>query len=317
MKEQLKTLVLNYMNNIEGVIVVAVCDIDGLVIISEGEEQDDIVIGGISTYVEKYIDQLKDEFGVENNFFNVTTTSDKKFVFCSQGPNSILTAITEISTPDVQLRVLSEHIAGKIELILEGQEDISLEIPDAIQFLSKTKEGTLSTGDFTKKVIITGDYQVGKSSIIRTFTKNEFKDDYISTLGVEISKKDYNLNEKTKITFVIWDIAGQIQFMAPYRAQFYSGANAAFIVIDRTRQGNIKSIKSWYADITKDLSSNIPIVIVGNKSDLKDKIVISEEEIKSVADELGFHYILTSAKTGENINESFIYVAYKILSKSQ
>ncbi|MFW9898549.1 MAG: GTP-binding protein [Candidatus Thorarchaeota archaeon] len=317
MREQLKTLLLNYMNNIEGVIVVAVCDIDGLVIISEGEEQDDIVIGGISSYVEKYIDQLKDEFSVENNFFNVTTTSDKKFVFCSQGPNSILTAITEISTPDVQLRVLSEHVAGKIELILEGQEDISLEIPDAIQFLSKTKEGTLSTGDFAKKVIITGDYQVGKSSIIRTFTKNEFKDDYISTLGVEISKKDYNLNEKTKITFVIWDIAGQIQFMAPYRAQFYSGANAAFIVIDRTRQGNIKSIKSWYADITKDLPSNIPIVIVGNKSDLKDKIVISEEEIKSVADELGFHYILTSAKTGENINESFIYVAYKILSKSQ
>jgi small GTP-binding protein len=317
MKEQLKTLLLNYLNSIEGVIVVAVCDRDGFVITSEGEEQDDIIIGGISSYVENYIDQLKDEFGIENNFFNVTTTSDKKFVFCSQGPNSILTAITEISTPDVQLRVLSEHVAGKIELILEEQEDISLEIPDAIQFLSKTKEGTLSTGDFTKKVIITGDYQVGKSSIIRTFTKNEFTDDYISTLGVEISKKDYNLNEKTKITFVIWDIAGQIQFMAPYRAQFYSGANAAFIVIDRTRQGNIKSIKSWYTDITKDLPSNIPIVIVGNKSDLKDKIIISEEEIKSVADELGFHYILTSAKTGENINESFIYVAYKILSKSR
>lgn len=317
MKEQLKTLLLNYLNSIEGVIVVAICDRDGFVITSEGEEQDDIIIGGISSYVENYIDQLKDEFGVENNFFNVTTTSDKKFVFCSQGPNSILTAITEIYTPDVQLRVLSEHVAGKIELILEGQEDISLEIPDAIQFLSKTKEGTLSTGDFTKKVIITGDYQVGKSSIIRTFTKNEFTDDYISTLGVEISKKDYNLNEKTKITFVIWDIAGQIQYMAPYRAQFYSGANAAFIVIDRTRQGNIKSIKSWYADITKDLPSNIPIVIVGNKSDLKDKIIISEEEIKSVADELGFHYILTSAKTGENINESFIYVAYKILSKSR
>jgi small GTP-binding protein len=317
MKEQLKTLLLNYLNSIEGVIVVAICDRDGFVITSEGEEQDDIIIGGISSYVENYIDQLKDEFGVENNFFNVTTTSDNKFVFCSQGPNSILTAITEIYTPDVQLRVLSEHVAGKIELIFEGQEDISLEIPDAIQFLSKTKEGTLSTGDFTKKVIITGDYQVGKSSIIRTFTKNEFTDDYISTLGVEISKKDYNLNEKTKITFVIWDIAGQIQFMAPYRAQFYSGANAAFIVIDRTRQGNIKSIKSWYADITKDLPSNIPIVIVGNKSDLKDKIIISEEEIKSVADELGFHYILTSAKTGENINESFIYVAYKILSKSR
>lgn len=317
MKEQLKTLLLNYLNSIEGVIVVAICDRDGFVITSEGEEQDDIIIGGISSYVENYIDQLKDEFGVENNFFNVTTTSDKKFVFCSQGPNSILTAITEIYTPDVQLRVLSEHVAGKIELILEGQEDISLEIPDAIQFLSKTKEGTLSTGDFTKKVIITGDYQVGKSSIIRTFTKNEFTDDYISTLGVEISKKDYNLNEKTKITFVIWDIAGQIQYMAPYRAQFYSGANAAFIVIDRTRQGNIKSIKSWYADITKDLPSNIPIVIVGNKSDLKDKIIISEEEIKSVADELGFHYILTSAKTGENINESFIYIAYKILSKSR
>ncbi|MFX1392285.1 MAG: GTP-binding protein [Promethearchaeota archaeon] len=310
MREQLQTLLSNYINNIKGVFIVAACDRDGLVISSVGEEQDEVIIGGISSYMESYVDKLKDEFGVQNDFFNITITGDKKFIFCSQGPKSILTAITEISTPDGQLRLLSEHVAGKIELLLEGKEDISLKIPEAIKFLSET---TLTPGEFTKKVIITGDYQVGKTSIIRAFTKHQFSDDYISTIGVEISKKDYNLTAQTKITFVIWDIAGQSQSMIAYRNQFYSGANAAFIVIDRTRQGNIESIKSWCKDITKELSPSIPIVIVGNKSDLKDQIVISEEEIKTVTDELGFHYILTSAKTGENINESFIYIAYKIL----
>jgi GTPase SAR1 family protein len=56
-------------------------------------------------------------------------------------------------------------------------------------------------------------------------------------------------------------------------------------------------------------------VIVGNKSDLQDELVITEEEIKIVAKELGFHYILTSALTGENVNEAFLYIAYRFIEK--
>jgi GTPase SAR1 family protein len=56
-------------------------------------------------------------------------------------------------------------------------------------------------------------------------------------------------------------------------------------------------------------------VIVGNKSDLVDDIVISEDQIKATAEEYGFHHITTSAKTGENVNDAFLYIALKFLEK--
>ena len=115
------------------------------------------------------------------------------------------------------------------------------------------------------------------------------------------------------MNFIIWDIAGQTSQMVTYRSRFYNGANAAFIVIDRTRSGNLDSIEKWYNDIKKSIPRNIPVVIVGNKSDLVDDIVISEEEIREIAKKFDFHYILTSAKTGENVDSAFLYIAYRVI----
>jgi GTPase SAR1 family protein len=104
--------------------------------------------------------------------------------------------------------------------------------------------------------------------------------------------------------------------MAPYRHRFYEGASAAFIIIDRTRPNNLESVNKWYKEILESVSQNIPVVIVGNKSDLQNEVVISEEEIKIVAKQLGFHYVLTSALTGENVNEAFLYIAYRFIEKA-
>jgi small GTP-binding protein len=245
----------------------------------------------------------------------MTTTGDKKFAYCSQGPQSILTTVADQSVSDIELKVYSEHIAAKIELILDGNEDVSPEIPEIIKALAKTKEGALPdiTGEFSHKLILTGDYQVGKTSLIRRFVKNQFAKDYISTIGVQISKKSINLTDKIKMNFIIWDIGGQSFQMAPYRAKFYNGANAAFVIIDRSRQNHLESIEKWYNDIKNSLPKNIPIVIVGNKSDLIDQLVISEDEISEVAKRFGFHYILTSAKTGEHVNDAFLYIAYRVI----
>ncbi len=316
----LESLLENYMFDIDGAIAVAICDRDGFIIASDSKEkagtESDSVMGAISAFLDIYIDRIKNEFQTQSNFFNITSMQDKKFAYCSMGSRSILTTIADPTTSDLELRIYSEYIAGKVELVLEGIDNVSTEIPEIIRVLSKRREGKLPKGQFTSKLILTGDFRVGKTSLIKRFVENLFSESYISTIGVEISKKTVVMDEDTKINFVLWDIGGQISSMAPYRHRFYEGSSAAFIVIDRTRPNNLESVKTWYDDIKKSVLRDIPVVIVGNKSDLQDKLVITEEEIKIVAKELGFHYILTSALTGENVNEAFLYIAYRFIEKA-
>lgn len=315
----LESLLENYMFDIDGAIAVAICDRDGFIIASDSKEkageESDSVMGAISAFLDIYIDRIKNEFQTQSNFFNITSMQDKKFAYCSMGSRSILTTIADPTTSNLELRIYSEYIAGKVELVLEGFDNVSTEIPEIIRVLSKRREGKLPKGEFTSKLILTGDFKVGKSSIVKRFIENLFNENYISTIGVEISKKSVIMDEETVVNFILWDIGGQIGQMAPYRHRFYEGASAAFIVIDRTRLNNLKSVKTWYKDIKESVPRNIPVVLVGNKSDLREDLVISEEEIKIVARELGFHYILTSAKTGENVNEAFLYIAYRFIEK--
>ncbi len=313
----LKEILKNYSNEVN-ILGVAICDRNGFIIASESkqenEEESDAIIGALTAMLDTYIDRIKAEFGTTDNFFNITETGDRKFIFCSMGPNSILSTLAKQSTADIELKVYSEHIASKVELILLGNQYVSPKIPEIIKALSKTRGGQLPNlaGEYSNKLILTGDYQVGKTSLIRRFVENRFERDYISTIGVQLSKKTILLSETTKLNFIIWDIGGQEQFLLN-RAKFYNGANAGFIVIDRTRPNNLKSVEKWFNDVKKSVPRNIPIVIVGNKSDLTNDIVISEEEIKTVAKQFGFHYILTSALTGENVNDAFLYIAYRVV----
>ncbi|MFX1380665.1 MAG: ADP-ribosylation factor-like protein [Promethearchaeota archaeon] len=318
LETSLKMLIRNFMDELEGIIAIIICDREGLIITSEskGEAGDESVLGAIAASVDSYIDRIKKEFEEQTTFFNITTISDKKFSYCSMGLKSILLTISDLTSSDTELRVFSEHIAGKVEMILEGNENVSLEIPEIVKTLSKTKDGKIPTGDYSLKLIIVGDYKVGKTSLIFRFVKNLFKESYHSTVGVEISKKTVELAKNTKVNFAIWDVGGQITQMSPYRKRFYEGANAAFIVIDRTKQDSLDSFQKWYNEITRFIGKKVNTIIVGNKSDLEDKIIISEEQIKKLANHHNFHYILTSAKTGENVNESFFYIAYRFLAST-
>ena len=311
----LKKLLSNYMIKVEGVISVVVSDRDGFVISLQSKKDpgDESVLGAIAATVDSFIERIKKEFGRESSFFNITTIHDKKFAYCSMGSKSILLTISELLTSDTELRVFSEHIAGKVELLLEGNINVSLEIPEIIKSLSKTKDGKIPTGTFALKLILTGDYGVGKTSLNLRFVQNIFKESYRSTVGVDISQKIMYLSENSKLKFIIWDIGGQIERMAPHRSRFYGGANAAFIVVDRTRPKSLNNVENWYGEIRRFIDKSVIIILIGNKSDLEDEIDVSEGDLKKIADLHGFKYILTSAKTGENVNEAFRYIAYRFL----
>lgn len=311
LEKKLNTVLLNYIAEVNGILAVSIYDRDGLIIASEGRDENiEEIIGGLSAILDNYIDRIKTEFGTQSSFFNVTSLGDKKFTYCSMGPKSILTTISNPDIPDVTLRVLSEHVASKIELILDMNEEISLEIPDIVKILSKTRQGKLPPGEFSTKLIFIGDFKVGKTSLIKRFVENSFQESYISTIGLQISKKTIDIGENTKVKFIIWDIGGQKTTVAP---NFYKGANSAFIVVDRTRIETLNNVNRWHNEIKNKVPKNIQIVVVGNKSDLLNEIVISKEEIKEVAEKHGYFYIFTSAKTGENVYDTFLYIASKMM----
>lgn len=313
LEEKLKTLLSNYIDEADGVLAVAIYDRDGLIIASEGRSDTiEEIVGTLSAILDNYIDRIKAEFGTQSSFFNITSLGDQKYTYCSMGPKSILTTISTPDISDVTLRILSEHVASKIELILDMDEEISLDIPDIVKILSKTRQGILPAGEFSTKLILTGDFKVGKTSLIKRFVENTFQENYISTIGLQISKKTVELGPKTNVKFLIWDIGGQKTMIAP---NFYRGANSAFIVVDRTRNETLENVNRWHDEIKQKVTRNIPIVIVGNKSDLGDDIIISKEQIKDFAEKHGYFYILTSAKTGENVNDTFLYIASKMMEQ--
>jgi len=183
------------MNSVEGVISIIISDREGLIIASEsrGDAGDESVLGAIAATVDSFIDRIKGEFSGETTFFNITTIGDKKFAYCSMGLKAILLTISDLSASDTELRVYSEHIAGKIELVLEGNENVSLEIPTILGVLAKSRDGKIPSGEFSIKLILTGDYKVGKTSLNLRFVENLFNESYHSTVGVDISKKVLSL----------------------------------------------------------------------------------------------------------------------------
>jgi len=166
--------------------------------------------------------------------------------------------------------------------------------------------------DFILKVIIVGEAAVGKTSLVIRFVSNRFKKDYRSTIGTNIYSKEIELPRMENISLNLWDIAGQERW-ARMRHRYYRGSHGAIIVGDLTRPNTFEQIKEfWIPDLRKFLS-NIPIILIGNKNDLENQVSLNkvkemEEEMNAVSG------IITSAKTGENVEDAFKILTKEILN---
>ena len=146
-----------------------------------------------------------------------------------------------------------------------------------------------------------------------------FEENHIATLGADFSHKDLQLEDVGLIRTQIWDIAGQEVFKL-IRGKFLGGTKGAILVYDCTREDTLPKISEWLNDLwTINKSKKIPILIVGNKIDLKDEAVVTAEDalkyIETVKSENKLPFIElieTSAKTGENVKIGFEKLAMGI-----
>lgn len=153
------------------------------------------------------------------------------------------------------------------------------------------------------KMIMVGDYGSGKTSLVHRYIHKQFSNFYKATIGVDITSKSVQVAGLGEVEAQVWDIAGQDNF-AKVRSRFYQGASAAIVVFDLTRLPTFENISNWISEIKKDIGK-IPMVLVGNKSDLTSQRGIAAEELQKFAEENGIQAFETSAKTGEKVENVF------------
>lgn len=168
--------------------------------------------------------------------------------------------------------------------------------------------------DYTFKVIIIGPGAVGKTSLIRRFVEDQFSISYEFTIGVDFLAKTVKF-EKDKIAkLALWDVGGQERFKV-LRRSFYEGAHGAILVFDLSRANTFPKMKEWLIDMRGILEEKIPIIIVGNKSDLLPEVgeVINRDKPKKFAENEESIYIEASAKTGDNVENAFTELTRRMI----
>ncbi len=168
------------------------------------------------------------------------------------------------------------------------------------------------------KICLVGEGAVGKTCTIRRFIHDEFDDRYISTLGAKVSKKELVVQGgnggNLEVGMTIWDIMGEKGFRELLKEAYFHGAQGLLAVCDVTRRDTLHDLHEWVKAVFK-VTGEIPVHLMANKIDLKDRISFDEGELKKFAAKYDSLYIYTSAKTGENIQDAFQKLAEMIAKR--
>eukprot|EP00532_Pseudo-nitzschia_australis_P013173 CAMPEP_0168213854 /NCGR_PEP_ID=MMETSP0140_2-20121125/5028_1 /TAXON_ID=44445 /ORGANISM="Pseudo-nitzschia australis, Strain 10249 10 AB" /LENGTH=216 /DNA_ID=CAMNT_0008140755 /DNA_START=702 /DNA_END=1352 /DNA_ORIENTATION=+ len=157
------------------------------------------------------------------------------------------------------------------------------------------------------KLILVGDGGVGKTTFVKRHLTGEFEKKYVATLGVEVHPLKFHTN-RGPIKFNVWDTAGQEKF-GGLRDGYYIQGQCAIIMFDVTSRITYKNVPNWHRDLTR-VCENIPIVLCGNKVEIKDR--------KVKAKQITFHrkknlqYYDISAKSNYNFEKPFLWLARKL-----
>ncbi|XP_065063815.1 ras-related protein Rab-13-like [Rhopilema esculentum] len=166
--------------------------------------------------------------------------------------------------------------------------------------------------DVTYKVLVLGESTVGKTALIKCYTEKDkdFNPNLVPTIGIDY-KTEYMTIDKLKIRVQIWDTAGQERFRT-MNAMYYRGAKGILLVYDVTNKDSYLKVKDWMEDLKQHDLDKEEIILIGNKIDLEHLQEVASDEGNKLAMKYGIKFMETSAKTGENVNETFTKLVYNM-----
>mgnify|MGYP002862539590 FL=1 len=176
--------------------------------------------------------------------------------------------------------------------------------------IEELSPGDYDAEDYKIKIIVVGDSGVGKTNLINRFASDKFDTNSKATIGVEFVYKALKIN-KDIIKVEVWDTAGEERYRA-ITSSYYKGAKGAIIVYDITNEDSFKNVEIWMNEVIKKGQKGMQLLLIGNKKDLVNDRLVSEEKGIEKAKELNMHLFEASALEKTNVNEAFNYLMREI-----
>jgi Ras-related protein Rab-1A len=167
------------------------------------------------------------------------------------------------------------------------------------------------TGTDIIRLIVIGDDNVGKTQMMMRYTDNSFTTETLTTIGIDFKTKFLQI-DGTSYKIQIWDTAGQERFRAIVET-YYRRAHGIVLVYDISRQDTFDNLSIWFDSIAQHSVTTTPLIICGNKCDLE--AVVSSDDAEDLARAKETELFLTSAWSGERIDDAFLSISRKVVQK--
>lgn len=179
------------------------------------------------------------------------------------------------------------------------------------------------------KLLLIGDSAVGKTSLLLRYMDDKFSQSFVSTIGIDFKVKTTTIDGQP-VRMQIWDTAGQERFRT-ITTSYFRGAHGILLAFDLTERRTFQSVENWVRQITDHLKTqggegdekqedggeDVALILVGTKSDMVEKLQVTEVEGQALAAKHQMRFFATSAKFNSNVKESFDALARAALTKSQ
>lgn len=171
------------------------------------------------------------------------------------------------------------------------------------------------------KICLAGDAGVGKTSLIRRFVLDQYDDKYIQTLGAKVSKKNLDLfsrrsSSPVRAALMIWDTMGQKTYRELFREAYFRDADGVLLVCDLAHRETLLNVGPWM-EAVRSVAGVIPFCLLANKADLIQQAAITLQDMELFHQKSGYPFLLTSAKTGENVTLAFESLVTRILEEME
>ena len=290
------------------------------------------IISVLTTIIIPILEKIREEFSFKKFGTASFDTDEHRLLFITIDEETILSLVLDTMASIDKVSPYAYFLAEKSAQILTAKEgdNVQIAIPNFEYDAESTErlknqiyQMRLDSGGLYRfKFVIIGDFAVGKTSIVRRYVDQTYSSDYRSTIGLNVMVHSFKFlgNE---VSLPLYDIGAQTYFKR-LRKMYYRGAQAAFVVFDLSNRESYENATKWFEELIDFIDDkDLPIVIVGNKSDLLDQRQINYQEGVQLAYELSekglskISYIETSALTGENIKDAFNLISYHYIMKSK